>query len=61
MRQQQKKDSREMEKYILVRGKAFESVDKFQKRVNEQTAKGYGAISVAGQIGTVVLMEKLSH
>jgi hypothetical protein len=61
MRQQQKKDSREMEKYIIVRGKAFESVDKFQKRVNEQAAKGYKAINVAGQIGTVVLMEKLSH
>ncbi len=50
-----------MEKYILVRGKAFESVDKFQKRVNEQAAKGYKAISVAGQVGTIVLMEKLSH
>jgi hypothetical protein len=50
-----------MEKYIIVRGKAFESVDKFQKRVNEQAAKGYKALSITGAAGTIVLMEKTQH
>lgn len=50
-----------MEKYIIVRGKAFESIDKFQKRVNEQASKGYRAISITGTMGTIVLMEKTQH
>lgn len=50
-----------MEKYIILRGKAFESLDKFQKRVNEQAAKGYRAVNLAGNMGTIVLMEKIQH
>ena len=50
-----------MEKYIIVRGKAFESTDKFQKRVNDQASKGYKAISITGAAGTIVLMEKIQH
>ena len=50
-----------MEKYVIVRGKAFESMDKFQKRVNEQASKGYKAVSITGNMGTIVLMEKIQH
>lgn len=50
-----------MEKYVIIRGKAFESMDKFQKRINEQASKGYKAVNIAGNMGTIVLMEKISH
>lgn len=50
-----------MEKYVIIRAKAFQSLDKFQKSVNEQAAKGYKAISICGPSGTNVLMEKISH
>lgn len=50
-----------MEKYVIVRGKAFQSLEKFQKQVNEQAAKGYKAISITGPNGNIVLMEKISH
>jgi hypothetical protein len=49
-----------MEKYIILRVKAFEKAEKYQKRVNDQAAKGYKAISITSH-GNVVLMEKISQ
>ena len=49
-----------MEKYVIVRVKAFEKAEKYQKRINEQAAKGYRAISITAA-GNVVLMEKIQH
>jgi hypothetical protein len=48
-----------MEQYIFIKMKPFESMSKFQVRINDQARKGYTAINVTGQHGGfVVLMEK---
>lgn len=50
-----------MDKYIILRTKSFESLEKFQKRINEQAMKGYRAVCFGGQTGGLVLMEKINH
>ncbi len=50
-----------MEKYVLLKVKPFESLKKFQARINEQARKGYRAINITGQHGAqVILMEKIN-
>ncbi len=50
-----------MEKYIILTSKAFEKMDKFQSRLNDQSRKGYKALSMTHTGGSLcVLFEKIS-
>ena len=50
-----------MEKYIIIRAKAFQGMDKFDKKINEMAQKGYRPIAMSGELGTNVLMEKIQY
>jgi hypothetical protein len=46
-------------KYKILRRKAFESIEKFENRLNEECAKGWRAISIASEhSGIIVLLER---
>ncbi len=49
-----------MEKYIIIRAKAFQKIEHFDKRVNDMYRQGYRAIAISGEAGTNVLMEKIA-
>jgi len=50
-----------MEKYVLVQGKAFEKLAKYQTRLNDQARKGYRAVSMSNTSGVLcTLFEKIS-
>ncbi len=50
-----------MDKYVIIEKKVFEKTAAFEKRVNDQSRKGYKAlnISVSQSGGYAVLMEKV--
>jgi hypothetical protein len=52
-----------MDKYKFLKKGLFESLEKFQTRINEQARKGYKAISMAKESNgyMVVLFERLEH
>ncbi len=46
---------------MILQRKAFEKLTTFEKRINEQSRKGYRAVNLhVGQAGWAVLMEKMS-
>lgn len=46
-------------KYRILRRKAFESLGKFENRLNEECAKGWRAISISTEhAGIIVLLER---
>lgn len=46
-------------KYRILRRKTFESLEKFEKRLNEECTLGWRAISIATEhSGMVVLLER---
>jgi hypothetical protein len=48
-----------MGRYKLLSKKAFESISKFENRLNEECAKGWRAVSVSSDhSGIVVLLER---
>jgi hypothetical protein len=49
-----------MKKYVIFKKRLFESMGKFEDRLNEECRKGYRAISMASDYnsGLVVLLEK---
>ena len=48
-------------KYKILRRKAFESLEKFENRLNDECAKGWRAISIGTEhSGIVVLLERES-
>ncbi len=48
-----------MNNYKFIRQKAFEKMDKFEKRVNDATMQGWKVNSIASDNGTVtVLLER---
>lgn len=50
-----------MEKYIIITSKAFEKMEKFQSRINDQARKGYRVVNMTHTGGTLaVLFEKTS-
>ncbi|MCF8464163.1 MAG: hypothetical protein K9G41_04955 [Flavobacteriales bacterium] len=51
-----------MKKYQIFKKKMFESIEKFELRLNEECRKGYRPISIASDqaYGTIVLLEKTS-
>ncbi|MCB9185801.1 MAG: hypothetical protein H6601_03560 [Flavobacteriales bacterium] len=51
-----------MKKYQIFKRKMFESLEKFEARLNEECRKGYRPISIASDQtnGTVILLEKTS-
>jgi hypothetical protein len=48
-----------MEQYIIIRAKSFRKIEEFDQRVNEAAQKGYRALSISGESGTAVLMERI--
>jgi hypothetical protein len=51
-----------MKKYVIFKKKMFESIEKFESRLNEECRKGYRPISMTYDqtTGLVVLLEKTS-
>jgi hypothetical protein len=50
-----------MKKYVLFKRKLFESLEKFEDRLNEECRKGYRAISMTNDQFTgrpIILLEK---
>lgn len=48
-----------MERYRLFKRGIFESLEKFEKRLNDECRRGYRAVSVSQSDGTtLVLLEK---
>ncbi len=48
-----------MEEYKYFRIKAFESNEKFEKRLNDMCRQGWKPIAIAGVQGTIVLLQKV--
>lgn len=51
-----------MKKYVLFKRKLFESLEKFEDRLNEECRKGYRPVAMMPEHGghLVVLLEKIS-
>jgi hypothetical protein len=51
-----------MKKYVIFKKKMFESIEKFEARLNDECRKGYRPISLTSDhtYGTMVLLEKTS-
>ena len=50
-----------MNKYKIFKPKVFQSLEKFERNLNEECRKGYKPISIASEGGVlVVLLEKVS-
>ncbi|MDB9882370.1 hypothetical protein N8368_04595 [Bacteroidia bacterium] len=50
-----------MEKYIIIRAKAFKKIEHFDKQINDYAQRGYRPIAMSGESGTNVLMEKITQ
>jgi hypothetical protein len=48
-----------MEEYKYIRPKAFESNEKFEKRLNEACNQGWKPIAISGPQGNIVLLQKI--
>jgi hypothetical protein len=51
-----------MKKYLLFKKRMFESIEKFEERLNEECRKGYRPVSMATEPSStlIVLLEKLN-
>ena len=48
-----------MDEYKYLRPKAFETPDKFEKRLNEVCNQGWKPIAIGGMQGNIVLLQKI--